>query len=197
MYVVNQHISIEIAAIEPASPPRVERFVRRQGHPAESRAAKAHADVKTAKPEERYQRRAPIMPSINGSRIPAPAVGCAVEPAAVVVWCPAPWIVAHPGPSIPVFPNPAPLTVRRPIRADRRAPNPAVGRHIHPAAVCIKILGAIDVPAHVLRAAGPGKIAVAVFAPAVEVIERIGGDYLKFRIGRSAPYHHGFPGVHF
>src|SRR5258707_14506947 len=116
-----------------------------------------------------------------------------MEPAAVVVRRPSPRIGADPGPSIPVLPNPAALSVGRPIRARvRRAPDSAVRRYIHPAPVVIQILGAVNIAAHVLRAARLREIAVAVFVPTVELILSKGGDFLKFRIGSSAPHHHGF-----
>src|SRR6185295_9027950 len=114
--------------------PAMEAFIWRERHPTESRLSEPDSHVKTAKSEERNQRRAPVMARVKATRVPAPAA-VSVEPASVMVRGPAPGVVADPAPAIPVDPGPAPGPVRGPVGAHAWRPNPTVGRRVHPAAV--------------------------------------------------------------
>src|SRR5579862_7011129 len=135
----------------------MEDLKRSQRHPAKSSFAEAYSNMETAKPEESHQRRAPVVVRIDRSRPPAPAIACAPEPAAVMVWRPAPWVIAHPGPAIPVFPNPPAITIRGPIGAYCGAPNRTVVGRVYPPAVGIQVLSPINVRAYMVIAGGPAE----------------------------------------
>ena len=181
---VNAVIDIGVVPIVPVSVviavpvPGVIGFIRRQRHPSYVPEAKAYSDVYTgvAVPaEEGHQGRSPVVTHMHSTRIPAPAVGPAVEPAAVVVRRPAPRIVADPAPSIPVNPAPPSITVGRPARGHIGAPNITVRMHVDPAAVAVEIFGAIDVLADVSVGIGVLELLIALFVPAVPVIANYGG----------------------
>src|ERR1051325_11460873 len=71
MYVSDIDVPVEaVSAIVPASPPPVELLMRRQRNPADVAESETEPAA-PAKSEECHQRRRPIMPRSECSRIPA------------------------------------------------------------------------------------------------------------------------------
>src|SRR5580658_39490 len=106
------------STVEAAPPPGMDRFKRRQRHPAHPSKSKPDAKSKArAESEEANIGRRPERRAQDRSRIPGPTTR-APEPTAIVIRRPAPGIGAHPGPAIVVFPNPASVLIRRPIRTN-------------------------------------------------------------------------------
>src|SRR5262249_11911385 len=100
--------------------------------------------------EEADQRRPPVVARTDDARIPRPAEVSPV-PASVMIWSPAERIVAQPGPAVVIFVNPPALAIRSPSRLNGRHPHISVCWIVLPAAVCIELLGTVNIRADVLR----------------------------------------------
>ncbi len=104
------------SAIEAASPPGMERFKRRERHPAQAAKSKSHPNPEAAsESEEADVRRRPKRIPQNGSGIPIPATH-APEPAAVMI--------RRPAPRIGSSPRSIHSSLPRPSGHFDRAPNP-------------------------------------------------------------------------
>src|SRR2546425_7975162 len=108
---------------------------------------------------------------MDRARIPAPA-GRSVVPIAIVIWRPAPRLIAEPTPAVVIDPDPAAIAVWRPVGRHARAPDLAVARIVHPLAVRIQILGAVYIGTHVLITARALQGAVAAVVPVIPGVAR-------------------------
>src|SRR6185369_4815435 len=83
------------------------------------------------------------------ARAPRP-VTIEINPTAVVIRRPAPWLIANPRPAIRRTPGPLPITIWRPIavdadRARKRTPDPTVVVSLDPVAIRLEILAAPNI----------------------------------------------------
>src|SRR5262249_48236389 len=136
--------------------------------------------------EERDESRTPIVAGTDRSGPPSPAVG-AVIPASPVIWSPTPRIRADPAPAVVIRVDPATCSIRGPARFHTRDPNVTIRSVVHPAAVRIERFRTINIRAHITRTDRAFDIAVALVAPAVELIVRnvVANLNLRIRIGAA------------
>ena len=172
------------------APPRVERFIRCERHPADVAETDADAHRADVEADETDECGAPGRRDARRSRrIPGPViVGRAEIPAAIVIRSPAPRFGGDPRPAVAVFPNPIAVAIRCPARRDhRRNPDVTVRAVIDPAPVVREVADTLNVRVHVLalsRGRQIDMIAVAVIG--IETVECDRGLRLNLRIrGRA------------
>src|SRR4029434_9324290 len=101
--------SASISAVISWSVPAVERLIRSKRNPADAPKTETNSDW--AEPNEGDQRRTPVVPNCDRTWIPAPSMRGAVEPAAIVIRCPAPRIITDPAPPVVIDPGPAAISI--------------------------------------------------------------------------------------
>src|SRR6185437_13226546 len=180
---------VPVAAPGAPAVPGMPGLKRRERGPADVPETDSNVDS-AAKPEERNQRRTPIVPLRARAGPPAPAIASVPEPAAVVIWRPTPGVVTDPGPAVVVFPNPPARAIRSPIRGHTRSPNVAIGRG-DPGAIRVQVFGAVYIGRYILITARAKQILVAIVIPVVELIARNRGFHLKLGVRLGAASEHG------
>src|SRR5258708_5513589 len=127
----------------------------------------------TSEAEERHISRRPertIVPSaIHRSWPPSPRTAVH-HPAAVVIWRPAPRLIADPSPSVRRLPHPITITVWNPISRLVRHPNLSVVRLVFPASVGIQVFRASVVLIGMIPRLRAVDHVVAVAVPAVPIV---------------------------
>src|SRR5580700_626380 len=174
VHIAGQAHRAESMAVNSRAIPGTEPLKRCQRNPADiaESEAKAYAETQARTPsEETDQRRPPVIGTVNRARPPRPTVGTHI-PASIVIRSPTPGIAAHPGPAVIIDPDPAADLIRSPARIDVWHPNLSVLRIVHPAAVGVQFLGAVDVRIHVASTNGLTKILITIEIPFVKCILR-------------------------
>src|SRR4029077_3242581 len=93
-----------VHAIEAASVPRIKRIMRTHRKPSDGAKAEAGA-VSKADEEDKRRRPNRTIAYKYRARPPAPVV-LIVDPAAIVIWRPAPGLIGNPSPAVIRFPHP-------------------------------------------------------------------------------------------
>ena len=150
-------------------PPRDQRLAPAQRDPADSRDADRDPNARSS--EERDERRSIHGPDDHGPRRPRP--GAAHEdPAAIVIWSPAPRRRVDPRPAVVRIENPSARAVRGPAGGNRlRHPHRAVRGDDSPIAVVIEVIDAVHAGGNVPRADRIDQIVGARVVPAVPDVE--------------------------
>src|SRR5438445_10408975 len=117
---------------------------------------------------------------IAEARAPGPIV-VVINPAAVVIRRPTPWLLSHPGPAVWRAPRPVPVAIRRPVvvvvdYGNLRPPDPAIIVGVNPITISIQFFRAPDIgiviPNAVIVSQASGQLCFATGYPIVPAVFR-------------------------